>query len=805
MGKSLVIVESPAKAKTINKYLGRDFVVKSSVGHVKDLPKSQLGVDVEHDFQPEYEVIRGKGKVLAEIKKLAKEAEAIYLAPDPDREGEAIAWHIAQEIGAVPGGIPAGDGSAGHAKDTGPAKKGAKAAAKAPARKSRAKKGPRVYRVLFNEITKKAIQEAMQHPLELNEPKYNAQQARRILDRLVGYQISPILWDKVRRGLSAGRVQSVAVRLVVDREREIRAFKPEEYWSITATLEGKTPPPFDAKLVKVGEEKAEIGSGPEADRIVKALDGAQWVVTRVEKKERRRSPAPPFITSALQQEASRKLGFSAKKTMTLAQRLYEGVELGDEGSVGLITYMRTDSTRISGEALAEVRAHIERQYGADFRPEAPNVYKSRKQAQEAHEAIRPTSVEWGPDRVKRFLEPDVFRLYELIYQRFVACQMVPAVLDQTSVDVDAKGHTFRATGSVLKFAGFMQVYIEGTDEAVAEDDIGSGLPADLAEGDVLALLKLDPQQHFTQPPPRFTEASLVKTLEEKGIGRPSTYAAIMSNIRDREYVTLEDRRFRPTQLGEIVTDLLVESFPEIVDVTFTAGMEEQLDQVEEGAVDWVKMLRAFYGPFKKTLKEAASSMRDVKAQEIPTDVVCEKCGKNLVIKWGRMGEFLACPGYPECKNTKEFVRDEGTGTIKVVEEVPTNESCPESGHPLVVKRGRFGRFLACSGYPDCKYTKGITTGIGCPQCGKGELAERRSKRGKTFFSCNRYPECAFALWDRPKPVRCPQCDYPFLVQKYSKRTGAYMACPNKCGYRSESEAFSEGGDEANGQQAAGGA
>ncbi|HEX7128280.1 MAG TPA: type I DNA topoisomerase, partial [Thermodesulfobacteriota bacterium] len=591
---------------------------------------------------------------------------------------------------------------------------------------------------------------------------------------------------------------------IVDREREIRAFKPEEYWSITATLEGRTPPPFEAKLVRIGDRKVEIGSGEEAERIVSALDGATWVVQKVEKRERRRSPAPPFITSVLQQEAARKLGFSAKKTMTLAQRLYEGVELGDEGSVGLITYMRTDSTRLSNEAVADVRAHIERQYGKDFLPDAPNVYRSRKSAQDAHEAIRPTSIEWSPERVKPFLETDLYRLYELIWRRFVACQMVPAVYDQTTVDVDAKGHVFRATGSVVKFAGFMQVYIEGRDEGDLAEEEGSGLPPDLAEGDRLRLLKLEPQQHFTQPPPRYTEASLVKALEEKGIGRPSTYAAILSNIRDREYVTLDDRRFRPTQLGEIVTDLLVESFPEIVDVTFTAGMEDKLDKVEEGQVDWVKMLKEFYGPFKKTLKEAASSMRDVKAQEIPTDIPCEKCGKNMVIKWGRMGEFLACPGYPECKNTRDFVRDPDTGAIKVVEEVATDEVCPESGHPLVVKRGRFGRFLACSGYPECRYTKTITTGIACPQCGKGELAERRSKRGKTFFSCNRYPECTFALWDRPKPIRCPQCDYPFLVQKYSKRTGAYLTCPNKCGYRSESEAFSQE-DEANGQQAAGGA
>ncbi len=783
MPKSLVIVESPAKAKTINKYLGRDFVVKSSVGHVKDLPKSQLGVDVEHDFQPEYEIIRGKGKVLADIKKLAREAEAIYLAPDPDREGEAIAWHIAEEIGAI---APQGNG---HGKG----KKANERGAGRAAGRARSRKGPKVYRVLFNEITKKAIQEAIKNPGQLNEAKYQAQQARRILDRLVGYQISPLLWDKVRRGLSAGRVQSVAVRLVVEREREIRAFKPEEYWSLTATLEGKTPPSFEAKLVRIGDEKAELRTGEQAERIVRALEGATWTVVKVEKKERRRTPPPPFITSALQQEASRKLGFSAKKTMTLAQRLYEGVELGEEGAVGLITYMRTDSTRLSNEAVAEVRAHIERIYGREFLPEAPNVYRSKKGAQDAHEAIRPTSIDWTPERVRRYLEPDLYRLYELIYQRFVACQMVPAVYDQTIVDVEARNHVFRATGSVLKFAGFMQVYIEGRDDdTLAEEEGGSGLPADLAEGDRLRLLALTPQQHFTQPPPRYTEASLVKALEEKGIGRPSTYAAILSNIREREYVTLEDRRFRPTQLGEIV------------DVAFTADMEERLDKVEEGQIDWVKMLRDFYGPFQKTLKKATTAMRDVKAQEIPTEIACEKCGRNMVVKWGRMGEFLACPGYPECKNTKEFVRDPETGAIQPVEEMPTNETCPESGHPLVVKRGRFGRFLACSGYPECRYTKAITTGIACPECGQGELAERRSRRGKTFFSCNRYPACTFALWDRPKPVRCPQCDYPFLVEKYSKRTGAYTVCPNKCGYRSEDDSFEPGVPEPEaGAQAAG--
>ncbi|HWP34893.1 MAG TPA: type I DNA topoisomerase [Thermodesulfobacteriota bacterium] len=769
MPKSLVIVESPAKARTIHKYLGRDFIVKSSVGHIKDLPKNQLGVDIEHDFRPEYEVIRGKGKVLAEIKRVAREADAIYLAPDPDREGEAIAWHIAEELGAVPNGRPAGKGAG---------------------RTAGGRKRPRVYRVLFNEITKKAIQEAFRNPGTLNEARYQAQQARRILDRLVGYQISPLLWEKVKRGLSAGRVQSVALRLVVEREREIRAFKPQEYWSLTATLEGDSPPPFDARLVRIGEAKAELATGADAERVVAALDGATWTVVKVERKDRRRHPAPPFITSTLQQEAWRKLGFSAKKTMTLAQRLYEGVDLGDEGAVGLITYMRTDSTRIAADALAEARAYIERTYGAEFLPEEPNVYRSKKGAQDAHEAIRPTSLDWTPERVRPHLEPDLYRLYELIFQRFVACQMRPAVFDQTTVEVEARGHVFRATGSVVRFPGFMQVYIEGRDDdpAAAEEE-GGRLPPDLAEGDRLRLLALTPQQHFTQPPPRYTEASLVKELEEKGIGRPSTYATILSNIREREYVTLEDRRLRPTQLGEIVTDLLVESFPEIVDVGFTADMEERLDQIEEGRVDWVEMLRDFYGPFQRTLERAASRMRDVKAQEIPTEIRCERCGRQMVIKWGRMGEFLACPGYPECKNTKEFVRDPDTGEVRVVEEVPTNETCPESGHPLVIKRGRFGRFLACAGYPECKFTKTITTGIACPVCGQGELAERRSRRGKAFYACNRYPDCTYAIWDRPKPVRCPQCDAPFLVEKSSKRTGPYTVCPKRCGYRSEGESF----------------
>ncbi len=569
MSQYLVVVESPAKAKTIKKYLGKEYTVKASVGHVKDLPKSKLGVDVEHDFAPEYQVIRGKGKVLQEIKKAAKSASKVFLAPDPDREGEAIAWHIAQEL------------------------KGKKGAA-----------GPEVVRVLFNEITKRAVQEAVQHPLQLDESKYNSQQARRILDRLVGYQISPLLWRKVRRGLSAGRVQSVAVRLVVEREREIGAFVAEEYWTIDALLAGAHPPAFTARLAKIDGKKAKVAGEAEARQIVAELEKADYKVTKVERKERRRKAPAPFITSRLQQEASNRLRFTAKKTMTLAQRLYEGVELGEEGSVGLITYMRTDSTRLSDEAVTGVREYIGTTFGAESVPEKPNFYKSGKQAQDAHEAIRPTSVEYPPEKVKKFLDRDMFRLYELIWKRFVACQMTPAVYDQTKVETTAGRYVLAATGSILKKAGWLAAYGERTEEDEEradkgqEDENGTGrqLP-DLNEGETLKLEKLDPVQHFTQPPPRFNEASLVKELEEKGIGRPSTYASILSVIQDKEYVKKDEGRFHPTDLGVLVTDLLVESFPQVLDVTFTAEMENQLDGVEQGKVDYLEVLKRFYGPF----------------------------------------------------------------------------------------------------------------------------------------------------------------------------------------------------------------
>jgi DNA topoisomerase I len=746
--KYLVVVESPAKAKTIKKYLGAGYTVKASVGHIKDLPKSKMGVDVEHGFKPQYVVIKSKEKALGELKKYAENADTVFLATDPDREGEAIAWHISEEL-----------------------------------------KHPHAVRVLFNEITKKAILEAIAHPLALDRSKYDSQQTRRILDRLVGYEISPILWAKVRRGLSAGRVQSVAVRLVVERERAIKAFVPVEYWTLDAELDGKEPPPFLARLAKVDGEKAVVNDQATADALVAELKGSEFRVTKVDKRERRRNAAAPFITSKLQQEAANRLHFTAKKTMTLSQRLYEGVELGEEGQVGLITYMRTDSVRLSADAVEAVRALIRTRYGADTLPDEPVVFKGRKSAQDAHEAIRPTSLDYPPEKVRPFLEPDMARLYELIWNRFVACQMKPAVYEQTTADISAGRASFRATGSTLRFAGWLGVYgevpAEEPEKPVAgeegQDEATGALPS-LAEGDVLGLRQLLPEQHFTQPPPRFTEASLVKELEEQGIGRPSTYAAILSVIQDKKYVEKLEGRFQPTELGNITTEELVKHFPTEMDVTFTAGMEEKLDLISEGEAKWKQVLQEFWDPFKVTLALAAVQMRDVKREETPTDLVCEKCGKPMSIKWGKMGRFLACTGYPECKSTSDF--KEVDGKIVPVEEQPTDEVCEKCARPMVIKRGRFGRFLACSGYPECKSSKPLSIGVACPTCKVGYLTERRSRRGKAFFGCNRYPDCTFAAWDRPLPEACPSCASPYLLQKYSKRDGASIVCPNKeCGYR----------------------
>ena len=761
--KNLVIVESPAKAKTLEKYLGRDFQVKASIGHVVDLPKSKLGVDVKKNFAPDFTVILSKKKVIDELKKAAKGKQNIYLASDPDREGEAIAWHIADQV---------------------------------------VKNHKRVYRVMINEITKKAVPEAIANPQALDRNKFDAHVARRVLDRLVGYKISPILWTKVRRGLSAGRVQSVAVRLVCEREKEVRAFEPVEYWSLTALLEGHLPPSFKAKLAqwqgqKVDNKKFRLENENSVQEILKSLENAPWVIGEVEKKERRRFPTPPFVTSKLQQEASRKLGFQPKRTMQLAQQLYEGVELGSEGSVGLITYMRTDSTRVSNDALTAVRGHIQTQYGKNYLPDRPNTFRSKKGAQDAHEAIRPTSLDYSPERVRRYLRRDVFQLYSLIWDRFVASQMVPAVYDQTAFEIPVKEALFRATGQQVKFDGFMKLYTEGRDERAAqangedEDDDDAqdldGVLPNLQKGDILKLLSMEPRQHFTQPPPRFTQASLIKELDENGIGRPSTYAAIISNILDREYVSQnESRQLVPTDLGFLVTDLLVESFPDILNVEFTAGMENDLDKIEDGKEKWTKTMKRFYTPFERDLKKAAKEMRDVKRQEVPTDIDCEKCGAKMVIKWGRNGEFLACPQYPECKSTKNFKRgNEGEVEIAVEEEV--DEACEKCGRPMLLRFGKFGKFLGCSGYPECKniqpLQKPVDLGIKCPECKEGNIKERKSRWGKMFYGCDKYPECKFASWDKPLPTPCPDCDSPILVEKILKRTGRTHRCYKKeCGY-----------------------
>ena len=816
MLKSLVIVESPAKAKTIQKYLGKGFTVEASLGHVKDLPKSTLGVDTSNEFETDYVVIPGKEKVLARLKKLAGPMDAIYLAPDPDREGEAIAAHLAFELDTN-----------GHAKKSKKKKKEEAGAV------------PRIQRVTFNEITKRAVQAAFEHPRAIDQNLVDAQQARRVLDRLVGYQVSPLLWDKVRRGLSAGRVQTVALRLIVEREREIKAFEKKEYWTIDAHLAANKPPAFDARFLGKGEEKIEVTNGEDAEKIRVALEQANWLVRSVDKKERRRNAAPPFTTSKLQQDSSRKLRFSVKRTMMIAQRLYEGVELGEEGQVGLITYMRTDSTRVAPEAIQEVREYVGKEYGAAYLPETPNTYKEKKEAQAAHEAIRPTSAMRHPDQVKQYLKEDEFKVYKLIWQRFVASQIMPAVFDQTTVDIDAKAKSgdvywFRVTGSVLKFDGFLRVYEESKEGKDEEDEeLKHKLPA-LEAGQKLTLKELKPEQHFTEPPPRYNEASLVKELEERGIGRPSTYSAILSTIQERQYVQKLGGKFTPTEIGLVVTDLLVENFRDIFDVAYTAGLEEKLDEIEEGKEKWTDTLADFYKKFTKDLKYAEKHMENIKRMEKPTDEKCEKCGAPLVIKWGRhgsfyacstydkedentctftkenpinlpdldtadvqettqeeycencgrvmvlkrgrFGQFMACTGYPDCKTTRRL--DQG----KKVPDIPLDEPCPKCGRNMMIRHGRFGEFTACSGYPECKYVKQNFIGVKCPECKDGELVEKRARKGNTFYGCGNYPKCKFTSAHKPIPEKCPSCGSEYLVEKNLK-AGPVIACPNKeCDY-----------------------
>jgi len=818
LSKGLVIVESPAKAKTIQKYLGKGFTVEASLGHVKDLPKSTLGVDIKNDFETDYVVIPGKEKVVAKLKKLAASADAIYLAPDPDREGEAIAFHLAGELD--------GNGKAKKAK-------------KAKAKKGEPEPPPRIQRVTFNEITKRAVQAAFEHPRAIDQNLVDAQQARRVLDRLVGYQVSPLLWDKVRRGLSAGRVQTVALRLIVEREREIKAFEKKEYWTIDASLAASKPPAFDARFVGKGEEKVDVTNGEDAEKIRAALEKADWVVRSVDKKERRRNAAPPFTTSKLQQDSSRKLRFSVKRTMMIAQRLYEGVELGEEGLVGLITYMRTDSTRVAPEAIAEVREYVGKEYGPTYLPEAPNTFKEKKDTQGAHEAIRPTSAMRHPDQVKQYLKEDEFKVYKLIWQRFVASQITPAVFDQTTVDIDAKNGNdvfwFRVTGSVLKFDGFLRVYEESKEGKDEEDEeLKHKLPA-LEAGQKLTLKELKPEQHFTEPPPRYNEASLVKELEERGIGRPSTYAAILSTIQERQYVQKIGGKFSPTEIGLVVTDLLVENFRDIFDVQYTAHLEEELDEIEEGKETWTDTLGDFYKKFQKDLKYAEKHMENIKRMEKPTDEKCEKCGAPLVIKWGkhgsfyacstydkddpntctftkenpinlpdldsadvqetggaeeycencgrvmvlkrgRFGQFMACTGYPDCKTTRRL--DQG----KKVPDIPLDELCPKCGRNMMIRHGRYGEFTTCSGYPDCKYVKQNFIGVKCPECKDGELVEKRARKGNTFYGCGNYPNCKFTSAHKPIPEKCPSCGNEYLVEKFLK-AGPVIACPNKeCDY-----------------------
>jgi DNA topoisomerase-1 len=799
MTKSLVVVESPAKAKTIGKYLGKNYIVKASVGHIKDLPKSKLGVDVEDEFAPHYAVIPGKLKVVKELKAAAKGITDIYLAADPDREGEAICQHLSEELSG---------------------------------------KSKNIYRVLFHEITKNAILEAFKKPGRINQNKVDAQLTRRILDRLVGYKISPLLWNKVRRGLSAGRVQTVALRLIVDREKEIRAFKSEEYWTLDARLAAKLPPEFTAKARQIDGIKWGITDQASSDQIVEELKPARFIVQNIHRREKKRYPVPPFITSKLQQDAARKLNYSVKRTMVLAQKLYEGIEVGQEGSVGLITYMRTDSSRVAESALQEVRALIQKEYGEAYLPHHPIYYKSKKTAQEAHEAIRPTSVERTPESLKNVLEPDLWKLYSLIWNRFVASQMNPALFDQTDIQIAAGRVEFKATGSINKFAGFLAVYQESKPEDSPNDNAEeeSVLP-EVHEGEELALRELLPVQHFTQPPPRYNEASLVKALESKGIGRPSTYASILSTIQDREYVDKVDGRFYPTEIGELVLDLLVASFQELFDYEYTARMEDHLDRIESGRETWKQTIGDFYGSFSSKLKVAETEMRDVKTESVETDEICEKCGAKMVIKWGkfgrflacstypdckntrqiapiggpagdsensqpeeilcekcgksmvlkrgRFGEFMACSGYPDCKNTKKIVKSAENFTVK--QDVPLEEECPVCHKKLAIKHGRYGEYTACSDYPDCKYIKLKTTGVRCGKEGcSGEIVERKSRRGKTFYGCSVYPDCDFVLWNKPLPDPCPQCGAAFTITKTTKRAGTVRFCNNEdCDFKEE--------------------
>jgi len=744
MAKNLVIVESPAKSRTLTRFLGKDFSILSTVGHLVDLPKSKLGVDPKNDFQPDYTVIKGKEKILAELKKAAKKVDNVYLAPDPDREGEAIAWHVANHLKGI---------------------------------------NANVYRVTFNEITKSAVTGAINNPRQIDLGRVNAQQARRVLDRLVGYMVSPFLWKTVARNLSAGRVQSVALRLICERDVEISEFVKQEYWKIRTSLANKSKSAFWANLfkidgksvVKAGEEsksKVVITSEKEARAIEDDLKKQELEVAEVKRTQRVRRPAPPFITSTLQQEAAKAFGMSPKRTMAVAQALYEGIELGKKGPVGLITYMRTDSTRIASEAIAAVRSHIGEVYGKDYLPGKPKFYSKKKQAQDAHEAIRPTHLDLPPDKLKKSVTPQQFKLYRLIWNRFVASQMKDALYDVETVDIKGGKYLLRAKAQRLAFDGFLKVYREEKepDENGNGDNGIESLP-EMTEGEVLKLKKVESTQSFTKPPARYSEAMLVKRLEADGIGRPSTYAMIISTLRDRKYVELLEKKLHPTDLGNTVNKILVEHFPKIFNVKFTAGMEEELDLIEEGKDDWVEVIRSFYGPFSEQLESLKGKEKAIKESMVEkTDVKCPKCGQWMVIKWGRNGRFLACSGWPECKSTQPLPEEAAKNK--------TDEKCEKCGSDMVIKSGRFGRFMACSAYPDCKNTKPLTLGVKCPKEGcKGKVVEKTTKTKRIFYGCTNYPKCDFASWDKPVAKPCPVCKNPYMLQKTSKVKGDFLRCP----------------------------
>ncbi len=786
MAKDLVIVESPAKAKTINRFLGDSYRVEASMGHLKDLPVNELGVEIEDGFKPHYVVIEGKEKILNKLKKTAKKSDRVYLAADPDREGEAICWHIAGEI----------------------------------------QDNSEVRRVLFQEITKNSIKEAFENPTSIDMNKVNAQQARRILDRLVGYKLSPLLWKKVQRGLSAGRVQSVALRIIVDREKEIEAFEPEEYWTVKGLFANRESSEFTAKLVKKDDSKIDIGNEREVEKTVEELKELTYNISKLKAKEKKRKPYPPFITSHLQREAHKVFNFSVKKTMMLAQRLYEGKELGGYGTVGLITYMRTDSYRVSKSSVMAMRDYVEGEYGEDYLSSSPRIYKAGEDAQDAHEAIRPTSMEFPPEKIKSHLEKDELKLYKLIWGRFAASQMGPAVYDSTKVELSGGDYLFRAKGSRMKFKGFMEAYpyVRSKKDVI--------LP-DLKKGEQVELKDLDPKQHFTKPPARYSEATLVKELENNGVGRPSTYANILTKIQNKDYVSRKKNRFHPSDLGMIVSDLLVENFKDLLDIGYTARMEEVLDKVEEGKVDWVEALKDFYTNFKEDLEKARDEMESLKKPPEPTDQECPKCGaqlmkrtgrfgeflgcskypkcdytqeiegsededeelpeidcpnceKEMIVKSGRYGKFLACSGHPDCKTTLNLAEKED-GSIELEKNAILDEKCPECGSVLAKKRGGSGTFTACSTYPDCRYIKAQKTGVKCPEedC-EGEIVVKKTRGGKEFYGCDKYPDCEYALWNLPVDRKCPECGFDFLARKERKTKADVIYCPSDdCDYSKE--------------------